>query len=193
MSKDFNPSASFLNHSIFSNFSFWTVLASIIIPFITDSVQIDLKFILPCIILGTIITNLNFRSAIKKIQFLEWDFTERKKKERFIKNYIILNIFFSILTSFSVFFLFIYTWNESNSFSSFTDFDWLSFVMYLIPILVFSINCAFTIKIHYEDTFKDDLTMSYKIQKKPTDWIEDGTEAENEPDVLERIKKDYEI
>lgn len=134
------------------------------------------------IIVGGIIAALCTSSVLTHTEFYEWDYTERKKKHRFTITYMLLSVIFSCLFTFSL----------GNIYLSFN-------IICLHPILlglsifisfVFLVNAINIISLHYM-LFKNDLTATYKIQKKPQNWQESGQELSDQSEIDEIMQRDF--
>ena len=62
----------------------------------------------------------------------------------------------------------------------------------LFPIVFFAFNLCNIISLYYP-VFKSDLTLGYKIQKKPDNWQDRGREIKNEDEIKEIMHRDFEI
>lgn len=131
-------------------------------------------------ILSSVITY----KVILDTEFYEWDYTERKKKFRFTITYMLICVFICSLFAFS--FVVAYLSIFENNMSLLGD------AIVLFPIVFFAFNLCNIISLYYP-VFKSDLTLGYKIQKKPDNWQDRGREIKNEDKIKEIMHRDFEI
>ena len=133
--------------------------------------------IVPSLFVSILLIVFSYKRVQKAIDFYEWDYTERKKKGRFLNNYLVLNGIFTI------FFVF---WLAFSISELYYKHDLLAFGSDAFVSLFFLFNMIYTISIWYP-VFEDDLTLAYKVQKKPDNWQDNGPEI-NPSDEIEEIR-----
>jgi hypothetical protein len=131
-------------------------------------------------ILSSIITY----KVISDIEFYEWDYTERKKKFRFTLTFIPICVFMCSLFTSSI--IIAYSAISSNYMPLIGN------IIFILPILFFLFNLCNIISLYYP-VFESDLTLGYKIQKKPNNWQDDGREIKNEDEIKEILHRDFGI
>lgn len=144
---------------------------------------LKLKLIIPCVIVSAILVTFNYDRVQKNVEFFEWDYTERKKRESFLISYLFINGFFSILVTFCAAMSFTFIYYVHN---------YTIFAISLLPLVLILFNMIFTVSIWY-NAFEKDLTLSYKIQKKPDNWQESGREIKPSDEYDEIMRRDFRI
>lgn len=142
-------------------------------------------FNLVAIIIGSaIITEFCFNKVEKNTTFYEWDYTERKKKSRFLHTYIVICIILSTCLMLSLCIAYNTMFDE--------DIPIGLKILEFLPILIFSFNLV-NIPTLFYSSFDGDLTKSYKIQKRPDNWQDDGREIKPEDEIEEIMRRDWGI
>lgn len=177
-------SESFFNNS-FVRFTIGLFIVMFILFVLSSNYYLLSWFILPAILGGIIIFSISFNKVMQHVEFFEWDYTERKKKARFIQKYILLNSFFSIMFSFALAFL-------ATSIFFMKNVKPIEYFLFSVPCVVFLLNIIKTVSLWYP-LFEDDLTLEYKMQKKPQNWIDSGKEIKPEDEVREILERDFGI
>ena len=140
-----------------------------------------------CIIIiacTSIISLLCTTKVINDTTFYEWDYTERKKKGRFLTLYNLICIAISGLLCLSKFVAF--KWYTSVEFQNIPLLKYGS----LFPPFFFLFNLMNIPSLYCLSEF---LKIEYKIQKKPDNWQEDGEEITDKDKIREIIKNDWGI
>lgn len=142
-------------------YPFWSIVA---IPFIIG-----------------ILSAITIEQGVKRTEFYEWDYTERKKKSRFIVIYSMISIIICSFFTLSCFTA-VYLIEEKM--------DLLQCVFYILPSVFFAFQIPNIINLYYP-IFKDDLTLGYKVQKKPDNWKDNGREIKDEDEIAEIMHRDF--
>ena len=145
------------------NFPFWVVSA---IPF-----------------LSSLISYVAISTAIEKTTFCEWDYTERKKRNRFILGYAFIANALSVMLLFSVAVVYICIKDGCGISSA---------VLLSFPVVFFAFNLLNIVSLFYP-LFEKDLTIGYKMQKRPENWQESGREINNDDEINEIMRRDFGI
>lgn len=116
--------------------------------------------------------------------FFDWDYTERQKKKRFTIKYILICETLSSMLIFSA--CIAYYAISSTKMSIYV------YIFFIVPILLLIFNLCNIVSLFYP-IFEDDLTLGYKIQKKPDNWQDDGKEIKNEDEIEEIMHRDFRI
>lgn len=127
-------------------------------------------------------TALCLEKVMKKTTFFEWDYTERKKKERFIACYVMIC---AMLCSFIAI-------DAVLIYKTLVDYDlhWFFKVVPIVLLLFFMFNVLNIVSLFYP-LFENDIHTAYKIQKKPDNWQDDGPEINNDDEVAEIMRRDW--
>lgn len=177
-------SESFLNNS-FIRFIIGLFIVMFILYVLSSDYYLLSWLIVPAILVGIIIFSISFSKVMQHVEFFEWDYTERKKKARFIQKYIFLNSFFSVMFSFGLAFL-------ATSIFLMENVKPIEYFLFSAPCVVFLLNIFKTVSLWYP-LFENDLTIEYKIQKKPQNWIDSGKEIKPEDEAREILERDFGI
>ncbi len=139
------------------------------------------------VIVGCIISN----KIIKDTEFFEWDFTERKKKQRFTVMLYLICITLSI-TSFITLGIATLEMNHISMkfYLEFTP-SFIIVIRIITPIYLF-FNSLFCVSL-FHSIFKAELLPAYKIQSKPQNWIDEGVEIKDEDEIKEIMNRDFNI
>ena len=62
--------------------------------------------------------------------------------------------------------------------------------LFIVPILYLAFNLMNIVSLYYP-LFEEDLTMGYKLQKKPKNWQDNGEEIKNEDEIREIMNRDF--
>ena len=115
-------------------------------------------FNLAAIIIGSaIIVGFCINKVERNTKFYEWDYTERKKKSRFLRTYIEICSIISTCLMLSLCIAYNTMFDEDIPIG-------LKIIVFL-PIVLFSFNLV-NIPTLFYSAFEEDLEQSYKIQKK---------------------------
>jgi hypothetical protein len=136
------------------------------------------------IIITPIITGFCVDIVEKNTTFYEWDYTERKKKKRFLSAYAGLCSTISACLILSLCIAYKALFKEGMPIGL--------RIIELLPPFYFAFNIV-NIPVLFHSTFQDDLKQSYKIQKKPENWQDDGKEIRPEDEIEEIMKRDWGI
>lgn len=123
--------------------------------------------------------------VISETTFFEWDYTERRKKTRFSQEYSSLCVLFCSLFAISII----------VAYRIISNADEITIPLVLIvsiPTILFAFNLCNIVSLYFP-LFEDDLTVAYKIQKKPENWQEQGKEITKEDMLNEIIERDFGI
>ena len=131
---------------------------------------------------------------IDHTQFFLWDYTERKKKDRYLFKLFLVSGFLCVI---SVNVLFLNSYIIWHSLKHDTDYfmGWdRTFVLVVntLSFLLVLINPFRLVELYYP-IFKDELETAYKIQKKPVGWIDAGKEIDNKDEIVEIMERDFGI
>lgn len=176
---------SFLNNSIVRILNY-IILGIVLVGGITNASSLSLSFGIIIIISFSvsILSSVITYKVISDTEFYEWDYTERKKKFRFTIKYMLLCVFISSLFTFSI--VIAYLAISENNMSL------LGEAIFIFPIVFFAFNMCNIISL-YHPVFDSDLTLGYKIQKKPDNWQDRGREIKNEDEIKEIMHRDFGI
>ena len=120
--------------------------------------------------------------VLKKTTFFEWDYTERKKKERFITCYVLIC---AALCSFiSIDAILIYKALTSH------ELHWFLRAVPFMLLFFFLFNVLNIVSLFYP-LFENDIKPAYKIQKKPENWKEDGPEINDDDEIMDIMRRDF--
>lgn len=163
----------------------YTILGLIIICGLDGcEILISLRMLITIAAVSAITTSLILHRVLKTTEFYEWDYTERQKKFRFTITYTLVCVFISMLLSTSI----------AMAYTAIKEID-LSIggiIIFLIPVVFLGFNLCNIISLYYP-LFKDDLTLGYKIQKRPENWQDKGREIKNEDEINEITHRDFGI
>lgn len=176
---------SFLNNGMVRTFNY-IILGIVLIGGISNGTSLSLSFGMGILtsLSVSILSSLIIYKAISNTEFYEWDYTERKKKFRFTIKYMLICIFICSLFVFSIVVAYI-TISENNM-------SLLGEAIIIFPIAFFAFNLCNIISLYYP-VFESDLTLGYKIQKKPYNWQDGGREVKNEDEIKEIMHRDFRI
>lgn len=170
------------------------------LTFIFAYIEVELEihsyvlYILISLIFGLTITLWIIDKRIDHTQFFLWDYTERKKKDRYLFKLFFVCGFLCII---SVNILFLYSFIIWHSLKYATDYYISSNKVFVIAINISSILLAIINPLRivelYYPIFKDELETAYKIQKKPVGWIDVGKEIDNKDEIVEIMERDFGI
>ena len=132
---------------------------------------------------STILTIYAINKVIQNIDFFEWDYTERKKKWSFVTKYILVCSILSSLFVLSVYIL---------HFFILDDIPIIGKLLGLLPPLLFGFDILNIVSL-FHPFFEQELTLGYKIQKKPENWKDDGKEINKTDEVEEIMHRDFGI
>lgn len=150
---------------------------------IANSTELRLPFwmVVAIPILSSFVSYFAVSTVVNKTTFCEWDYTERKKRNRFILGYAFMaNIFCSMLI-FSIAVAYVAIKEDCSI---------PCVVVYSFPVLFFVFNFLNIVSLYYP-FFEKELTIGYKMQKKPENWVEAGKEINNEDEVEEIMRRDF--
>lgn len=133
--------------------------------------------------LSSFVSYFAISTVVNNTTFCEWDYTERKKRNRFILGYAFMANIFSSMLIFSIAVAYVVIKKDCN----------LSCVIvFSVPVVFFVFNLLNIVSLYYP-FFEKELTIGYKMQKKPENWKESGREINNDDEVEEIIRRDFEI
>ena len=176
---------SFLNNSIVRILNY-IILGIVLICGISNTTSFSLSlgmFILISFSVSILSSVITYK-VISDTEFYEWDYTERKKKFRFTITYILICVFICSLFAFSIVVAYLAT--------SGNNMPLLGEAIFMLPIVFFAFNLCNIISLYYP-VFESDLTLGYKIQKKPDNWQDRGREIKNEDEIKEIMHRDFGI
>lgn len=152
----------------------------------SNSSSLNIPWAMPVIIpiASSILCAYSTYRVLSYTDFFEWDYTERQKKRRFTIKYILICETISSMLVFSVFIAY-------YAISS-IEMSILGNLIFIVPILLLAFNLFNIISLFYP-IFEDDLKVSYKIQKKPENWKEEGKEIRDEDEIAEIMHRDFNI
>ena len=177
-------------HSILNNSFTRTInclaIGLIIIIGFSNSAKISLSYgmLITICISTALVSSMVIHKVIKATEFYEWDYTERQKKFRFTITYTMVCVCISSLLSTSITIAYTAIKEANMSIGE--------IIVFLIPVVFFVFNLCNIISLYYP-LFSDDLTLGYKIQKKPDNWQDNGREIKNEDEIDEIIHRDFGI
>ena len=149
----------------------------------------------PVIVIAGLSLSLWIVDKIKNhTSFFLWDYTERKKKDRFIFTSFLVCGFMSIMSTMILFLNIYIVWHSiRNGTDYFIGWDKaFACIINITAFILFSLNPLFYVELFYP-FFENNLSTEYKIQKKPASWIETGKEIRNEDEFKEIYKRDFGI
>lgn len=159
------------------------ILGIILIVGVSNATTLQMSFGL-CILISIlipIVCAIVIHKGLSNTHFFEWDYTERKKKTQFTIKYIFVCVFLCTLFSFSIAIAYLLLPNLNMSI--------IGILLIISPIVFLGLNVCNIVSLYYP-LFEEDLTIAYKIQKKPTSWQDSGREIMNE-DVEDIIHRDW--
>lgn len=176
---------SFLNNSIVRIFNY-IILGIVLVGGISNATSFSLSFGMAVLISFSvsILSSLITYKVVSDTEFYEWDYTERKKKIRFAFTYMLICVFICSLFAFSIVVAY---WAISEN-----NMSLLGEAIFIFPIVFFAFNLCNIISLYYP-LFENDLTLGYKIQKKPDNWQDRGREIKNEDEIKEIMHRDFGI
>lgn len=176
---------SILNNGVIIIINIICLFGLVVLAFCNGS-TLELPWVIPIIVPMTSSTLCAYATykVLSFTDFFEWDYTERQKKKRFTIKYIVIC---ETLSSMLVFSAFIAYYTISS-----TEMSMLGNIIFIVPILLLVFNLCNIISLFYP-IFEDDLTLGYKIQKKPDNWQDEGKEIENEDKIEEIMHRDFGI
>lgn len=145
--------------------------------------EFKLRSIIFLILASSILSIYAANRMIKGIDFFEWDYTERKKKSRFVAKYLLICSIFSSLFMLSGYILYLFM---------FDDMPVVSKILGILPTIIFGFNILNIVSL-FHPFFAQELTLGYKIQKKPENWQDNGREIKNEDEIEEIMHRDFGI
>lgn len=142
-------------------------------------------FNLLVIIVGAaIITGFCVNKVESNTTFYEWDYTERKKKSRFLRTYLEICCMFSLCLMLSLCMAYNTMFDDRIPIG-------LKIIVFL-PIMIISFNLV-NIPTLFYSAFEKDLKQAYKIQKRPDNWQDDGREIKPDDEIEEIMRRDWGI
>ncbi|MFZ4455110.1 MAG: hypothetical protein ACOYOT_02715 [Bacteroidales bacterium] len=147
--------------------------------------QSDYYMLLLFLFFASILNSFINSKITDNTDFYEWDYTERKKKGRFINSLIFVTGIFSNLFFIDLFLIYL-------NFESYNNQYLLFFFCRIIPLFLFLLNAMKPIELHHF-IFEDDIKIRYKIQKKPENWQDSGKEIKENDEIKEIIRRDFNI
>lgn len=177
-------------------FLFGSFNLTFLLAFIEENIEIHnyVLFIPFAIALGMSLSCWILIKVIKNTDFFMWDYTERKKRDRFVFTSFWICGFLSVL-SIVILFLNIYIiwFSIENKVDYYIGFDKAFLcIVNIVACFLFLINPIWFVELYYP-LFEDNLTTGYKIQKMPDNWMENGKEIRNEDEHKEIFKRDFGI
>lgn len=124
-----------------------------------------------------IATPICLEKTIEKTTFFEWDYTERRKKFRFIAMYVMICSALWVFISSDAFLIY-------KVFIS--DHDWFFKLIPIIMLVFFLFNLMNICSLFYP-IFEYSLKPAHKFQKKPKNWQEDGPEIHDNAEIFDDI------
>lgn len=146
--------------------------------------EFKLRSMILLILAGSILSVYATYRVVQKIDFFEWDYTERKKKSRFITKYLLICCVLSSLFMLSVYILYLIMSND--------DMSTTGILLFSLPSIILGFNILNIVSLFYP-FFKEELTLAYKMQKKPENWQNEGKEIKNEDEIREIMYRDFGI
>lgn len=146
--------------------------------------EFKLRSMIFLILVGSILPVYATNRVVKGICFFEWDYTERKKKASFIVKYLLVCSIFSSLFMLSGYMLYL--------FMLYDDMPIASKMLSILPTIIFGFNILNIVSLFYP-FFAQELTLGYKMQKKPANWQDKGREIRNEDEMEEIMHRDFGI
>lgn len=124
-----------------------------------------------------IATPICLEKVVEKTTFFEWDYTERKKKFRFITMYVMICSALWVFISVDAFLIY-------GAFIC--DSHWFIKLMPIILVVFFIFNLLNICSLFYP-VFEYSLKPANKFQKKPKNWQEDGPEINDDAEIFDDI------
>lgn len=176
---------SFLNNSLVRILNY-IALGIVLIGGISNATSFSLSVGMVILISFSvsILSSIIIYKVISDTEFYEWDYRKRKKKFRFTITSMLICVFICSLFAFSIVVAFLAI--SKNNMSLLGD------AIYIFPIAFFAFNLCNIISLYYP-AFDNDLTLDYKIQKKPDNWQDRGREIKNEDKIKEIMHRDFGI
>lgn len=152
-----------------------------VIVFITSLASGDIKipfwwFFVASIVTG-IATPFCLEKTVEETTFCEWDYTERKKKFRFITMYVMICSALWVFISVDAFLIYKVFINE---------FHWFIKLIPIILFFFFVFNLLNICSLFYP-LFEYSLKPAHKLQNKPKNWQEDGPEINDDAEIFDDI------
>ena len=139
------------------------------------------RFLVVAVIAG-IATAICLEKVMEKTTFYEWDYTERKKKSRFSTCYVMICSSLWVCIWVTAFLIY--------DTLAIGDLHWVIRLFPIAAILFFVFNVLNLISL-FQPVFEHDLKTAYKIQKKPENWIEDGSEINDDDEIRDIMRRDF--
>ena len=180
---------SILNNSFVRRVNFvLMILCTFLVFGMIEETRIPIWLIVILVLGGVFLCGICIDKALTNTTFYEWDYTERKKKHRFTISYVIMCMLLCSILCISIAnaYSFLVCPKEGWKIEGIIFASFLSFA----PVLLLITNILNIISLYYP-VFEDDITMAYKIQKKPDNWQDDGMEIKNDDEVKELFYRDF--
>lgn len=131
---------------------------------------------------------------IKNTEFFLWDYTERKKRDRYLFDSFFVCGFLSLISVFIISANLMMGWYSIKYYADYFI-NWnpvFVIVVNSVSFILFIINPIKYVELYYP-IFEDNLAKAYKIQKKPDHWIDSGKEITRQDEIDEMFYRDFGI
>ena len=177
-------------------------LNSIIIFYYVEMNFQDLDFINPLIFflivievgVGMGVARWIIIKRVKNTDFFLWDYTERKKRDRYLFYSFFVCGFLSLISVFIISANLMMGWYSIKYYADYFI-NWnpvFVIVVNSVTSILFIINPIKYVELYYP-IFENEIEKAYKIQKKPDRWIDSGKEISSQDEIDEMFYRDFGI
>ena len=184
-----------------SNYILLILVGFVNFVFILSFIEINFQDIhsyalsIPIIIgVGMGVSSWILSKRIKNTEFFLWDYTERKKRDRYLFDSFFICGFLSLISVLIVITNLIMVWYSIKYQADYfiNSNHVLVIVVNSVSFILFIINPIKYVELYYP-IFEDNLAKAYKIQKKPDHWIDSGKEITRQDEIDEMFYRDFGI
>jgi len=131
---------------------------------------------------------------IKNTEFFLWDYTERKKRDRFLFDSFFVCGFLSLISVLIISANLMMVWYTIKYQADYFINSNHVFVLVVnsVSFILFIINPIKYVELYYP-IFEDNIAKAYKIQKKPDHWTDSGKEITYQDEIDEMFYRDFGI
>ena len=133
-------------------------------------------------------------NRVKNTDFFLWDYTERKKRDRYLFYSFFVCGFLSLISVFIISANLMMGWYSIKYYADYFI-NWnpvFVIVVNSVTSILFIINPIKYVELYYP-IFENEIEKAYKIQKKPDRWIDSGKEISSQDEIDEMFYRDFGI
>ena len=184
-----------------SNYILLILVGFVNFVFILSFIEINFQDIhsyalsIPIIIgVGMGVSSWILSKRIKNTEFFLWDYTERKKRDRYLFDSFFVCGFLSLISVFIISANLMMGWYSIKYYADYFI-NWnpvFVIVVNSVTSILFIINPIKYVELYYP-IFENEIEKAYKIQKRPDHWIDSGKEITRQDEIDEMFYRDFGI